>query len=98
MSFTHRVDYTQNILAGPNQGEQRHRSSTVQSATRAAQLALHLNSGGVLTDAWTREAFTAHNINIWPIERELPELVGEWEDGRYAAADLAYDAMVEASL
>jgi len=95
MSYTHRVDYTQNILAGPNQGEQRHRSSTVQSAYRAAQLALHLNSGGVLTDAWTREAFTAHNINIWPIERELPELV-EGGGRRWDAFD--HDAAIEASL
>ena len=98
MSYTHRVDYTKNVLDGPMQGCQLLASSTVQSAYRACQLALHLNSAGILRDRITGASFTAHNIHIWPIERELPDLVGEWESGLYAAADLAYDAMVEAAL
>lgn len=94
MSYTHRVQFTKNILDGPNKGLQRYAYKNCTTATRAAEIALDLNHG-IHRDPWTGEAFTAHNIDLVSIEEELPELVTESEWGRYDAADMAYDLAQE---
>jgi hypothetical protein len=94
MSYTHRVQYTKNILNGPNQGEQRYAFHNLPTAQRAIEVALELNQG-IHRDPWTGEAFTAHNIDHVSIEEELPELVTESEWGRYDQADMAMDLAQE---
>ena len=90
MSYTHRVQYTKNILDGPHKGEQRYAFTNLPRATRAVQVALNL-AQGVHRDPWTGEAFTAHCVDIVSIEPELPELVDVSYWGRFDAADIAYD-------
>ena len=94
MSYLHRLQYTKNILDGPNKGAQRYAYHNFQHAARATQAALELKSG-IHRDPWTGEAFTAHNIDLVSVEQELPELVTESEWGRYDAADMAYDLAQE---
>lgn len=94
MSYTHRVQYTKNILDGPNRGEQRYAFTNLPRATRAVEVAVAL-AGGVHRDPWTGEAFTAHNIDIVSIEREVPDLIDSACWDRYDAADMAYDLQQE---
>lgn len=94
MAYTHRVQYTKNILDGPSKGEQRYAFTNLPRATRAIQVATEL-AEGVHRDPWTGEAFTAHCIDIVSIERELPELVDSAYWDRYDAADMAYDLAQE---
>jgi hypothetical protein len=102
MAYTHRIQFTKNILNGENQGEQRLAFHNCRTATEAARVALELNQGAH-RDPWTGEGFTAHNIRIASIERELPELGFDSRDGAgrgwdaFDAADFAHDAGIEAS-
>jgi hypothetical protein len=93
VSYTHRVRYTKNILDGERQGFQIQDSFEVTSAWEASRRALHLSQAGILRDPITRETFTAHNVDIQSIERELPDLVEGGGRGwdAYEAADFAYD-------
>lgn len=94
MSYLHRVQYTKNVLDGPNKGAQRYAYLNAPTATRAIEVALSLNQG-IHRDPWTGESFTAHNIDLVTVEEELPELVTESEWGRYDAADMAFDLAQE---
>lgn len=100
MAFTHRVEYTKNMLEGELQGSQLSSSFEVRSASLAAKWAILLATGGVHRDAWTGAAYTAHNVRIVPIEVELPGLVEHGGRGwdAYDQADAAYDLAIEATL
>jgi hypothetical protein len=93
--YTHQIQYTKNMLSGALQGSQLQSSFRVPGARLAATWALALATGGIHRDVFTGAAYTAHNVRLVSIEPELPELVEDDEDGRYEAADMAYDLAEE---
>ncbi len=93
LMLSFRVEFTKNMLGGNLQGLQLQTAVNKYGAETAARYALMLNSGGVFTDAFTRDPWTAHNVNIVPFERELPELVEGGGRGwtAFDQADFSYD-------
>lgn len=95
MSHSHEVRFTKNMLTGPFEGRLMPAVLKMPSATRAAEVALHLNAAGVLQDLRTAGAYTCLDTRLEVIEVELEDERG-WDE--YDQADRDYDLGVEASL
>lgn len=85
---THEVRFTKNILDGPFKGRLMPVILKMPSAERAATVALHLNTAGVMSDLLSRGAYTCLDARIEVIEPELDD-ERDWDE--YDAADFAYD-------